>query len=346
MSQFYTPLNPSTFTTAETQKPVETLVSAAQPTPTTVTTPSIGANAALLVANLATMPGFLSETAIQEARQQYRVQPQLQTTEQPLYGVQSVDNSSSHSNLTRTSLQPSYQPLSVQSHYHDQQINNDYSPSYAQSKPMDATADASLSNLLDELKSTVSSKPYSYETATTQSTAGSLPSYSYDASPQPSLVEPDTAMTTQPVNEDYSNGKITPQLLKKLASLAEEDANNGGKLWAEINRLKELQIATEKRLYEERQALQSQHAKDLVKLQASEIMGVDVRDKIQQTKQEHRQELRRFDRNVVYEMDKVVQDTQVSLSQAHIPMFYTTTDPTMIASQIKVIRLLEDMFQG
>lgn len=78
----------------------------------------------------------------------------------------------------------------------------------------------------------------------------------------------------------------------------------------------------------------------------SEIMGIDVRDQTQQKRQQHRQELARFDKNVVWEMDRLIQETQASLAQAQIPMLHTTTDQAMIASQIKVIRLLEDMFQG
>ncbi|KAG0023146.1 hypothetical protein BGZ81_008244 [Podila clonocystis] len=264
------------------------------------------------------MPGFLSETAIQEARQQYgsvQQQPEYQAPYHILPNAQ----------------QQSYQSLPSQP-YQNNLAQNAGGANYPYTQPpSSASAEASISNLLKELNNTDLTQG-GFSTPT--------PSYSHHASTTPSLP------STPTQKEDFSNGKITPQLLKRLAALAEKDASEGGKLWAELNRLKEQQQATERRLYEDRQALLSQHSKDLVKLQASEIMGIDVRGQAQQQKQQHRQELQRFDKNVVWEMDRLVQATQESLAQAQIPMLCTTTDPAMIASQMKVIRLLEDMFQG
>ncbi|KAF9334479.1 hypothetical protein BG006_002084 [Podila minutissima] len=326
MSQFYTPINPSAFTPTpappaiQTYQPPPTYSTALDPAPQA--TPSLGANAALLLANLATMPGFLSETAIQEARQQYGSVQQQPGHQAPYHTPSSAQQQH----------QLSYHSLPSQHYQSDltQNAGGSNCP-YTQPPSSTASAEVSISDLLNELKNTDPAQGGS---------STPTPSYSYHAATTPSLP------STSTQKEDFSNGKITPQLLKRLAALAEMDASEGGKLWAELNRLKEQQQATERKLYEDRQTLLSQHSKDLVKLQASEIMGVDVRDQIQQKKQQHRQELQRFDKNVVWEMDRLVQATQASLAQAQIPMLCTTTDPDMIASQIKVIRLLEDMFQG
>ncbi|KAI9238433.1 MAG: hypothetical protein BYD32DRAFT_435722 [Podila humilis] len=294
MSQFYTPINPSAFTPAPPQ-PTE----AYQPPPTYSTTPdpapttqSLGANAALLLANLATMPGFLSETAIQEARQQYG-----STQSQPGYTPY-------HPSSSQQQQHPLNYPLAP---YQSDLTQHLGGANYPYTQPSAANAEASISDLLNKLKNT----------DPTQGAGSSSvsPSYSHSTS---SAATPSTLTG----KEDFSNGKITPQLLKRLAALAEKDASEGGKLWAELNRLKEQQQHTERKLYEDRQALLSQHSKDLVKLQA------------------------RFDKNVVWEMDRLIQETQASLALAQIPMLHTTTDQAMIASQIKVIRLLEDMFQG
>ncbi|KAF9313899.1 hypothetical protein BG003_004711 [Podila horticola] len=325
MSQFYTPINPSAFTPA----PAPLSTHAYQPLPTYSTTPdpapqatpSLGANAALLLANLATMPGFLSETAIQEARQQYGSVQQQPGYQAPYHTPTSVQQQH----------QPSYQSLPSPYQSDLARTTGGANYPYTQTPSSTSGAEVSISDLLNELKNT----------DPTQGGSSTItPSYSHHA--------PTTAglPSTSTQKEDFSNGKITPQLLKRLAALAEKDASEGGKLWAELNRLQEQQQTTERRLYEDRQALLSQHSKDLVKLQASEIMGVDVRDQTRQKKQQHHQELQQFDKNVVWEMDRLVQATQASLAQAQIPMLCTTTDPALIASQIKVIRLLEDMFQG
>lgn len=42
--------------------------------------------------------------------------------------------------------------------------------------------------------------------------------------------------------DDFSSGKITPQLLKKLAALAELDGQNGSSLLNEIKRLRSRQV--------------------------------------------------------------------------------------------------------
>ncbi|KAG0087300.1 hypothetical protein BGZ92_007436 [Podila epicladia] len=247
------------------------------------------------------MPGFLSETAIQEARQQYGSIQQQPGYQAPYHTPSSA----------KQQHQLSYQSLPPQ-HYQSDLVQNISGSNHTYTQPPSsaASAEASISDLLNELNNMDpaqggSSKP--------------TPSCSYHAPTTPNL----PSIPTQ--KEDFSNGKITPQLLKRLAALAEKDTNEGGKLWAELIRLKEQQQAMERKL---------------------EIMGVDVREKTQQKKQQHRQELQQFDKNVVWEMDRLVQATQASLAQAQIPMLCTTTDPAMISSQIKVIRLLEEMFQG
>jgi hypothetical protein len=80
-------------------------------------------------------------------------------------------------------------------------------------------------------------------------------------------------------------------------------------------------------------------------LQQSEIMGVNVENEMQRTKSVHREELKRFDQRVVRAMDKEITLVQESLAQAGVPLMFSTQDPGKIASQIRVLRLLEDMLQ-
>ncbi|KAF9135355.1 hypothetical protein BGW39_003462 [Mortierella sp. 14UC] len=74
-------------------------------------------------------------------------------------------------------------------------------------------------------------------------------------------------------------------------------------------------------------------------------MGVNVESEMQRTKSAHREELKRFDQRVVRAMDKEITLVQESLAQASVPLMTPTQDPGKIASQIRVLRLLEDMLQ-
>ncbi|KAG0328180.1 hypothetical protein BGZ99_006050 [Dissophora globulifera] len=85
--------------------------------------------------------------------------------------------------------------------------------------------------------------------------------------------------------------------------------------------------------------------KDLVKLQANEIMGMDISSDRRKIKAAHMQKLKEFDKGVILEMDKEIAAVQASLAKTGIPMMHVTQEPAMIVSQIKVLRLLEDMLQ-
>lgn len=134
-------------------------------------------------------------------------------------------------------------------------------------------------------------------------------------------------------------------MLKKLAALAELDGQNGSSLLNEIKRLRSRQTKTERTLYADRDELLNKHKRDLVKLQASEIMGVNVESEIWRTKSAHYEELKRFDQKVVRAMDKEITLVQESLERAGVPLMSSTQDPGKIATQIRVLRLLEDMLQ-
>lgn len=73
---------------------------------------------------------------------------------------------------------------------------------------------------------------------------------------------------------------------------------------------------------------------------------MDVTRQMKQAKVDHGQELKKFDKHVIRVLDKEVRTVQESLSNVGVPMMSYTTDPTMIASQIKVLRLLEDMLHN
>ncbi|KAF9083247.1 hypothetical protein BGX29_001997 [Mortierella sp. GBA35] len=128
--------------------------------------------------------------------------------------------------------------------------------------------------------------------------------------------------------------------------MAETDGQSGSSLLGEIKRLRSRQTKAERTLSEDREELLAKHKRELVKLQASEIMGINVDTEMQRTKTAHREELKRFDQRVVRAMDKEITIVQESLAQAGVPLMSATQDPTKIASQIRVLRLLEDMLQS
>lgn len=130
-----------------------------------------------------------------------------------------------------------------------------------------------------------------------------------------------------------------------MVAIAEADSQGGGILLNEIKRLRERQMKMERSLFEDRQAIIAKHKKDLVKLQASEIMGMDVTKQMKQIKAEHGQELKKFDKHVIRTLDKEIRNVQETLSKAGVPVMSSTTDPAMVASQIKVLRLLEETLQ-
>ncbi|KAF9172533.1 hypothetical protein BGX21_010757 [Mortierella sp. AD011] len=318
MSKFYTPMNP-TYHVPQPQ-------SENQSTTTTASTPSLGPGAALLLANLTTIPGFLSDTVIQEVRQEYTNQQQQQQQQQ-----QQRISQGQPSVASTTSV-----PISAGPHPPPVPINGTLTdPS------------AKIGSLLLELQQT--GQHPSSQPSWPQSNITPVPPITSQASVAPSTPPPPQPphQASEPLAvEDYSNGKITPQLLKRLASIAESDAQQGGALLKEIKVLRERQIKAEKSLFEKREALLAKHKRDLMKLQASEIMGINVTSQTQQTKAAHMEELKQFDKNVVYELDKEITVVQRSLSKSGVPMMSCTSDPTMISSQIRVLRLLEDMLQS
>ncbi|KAF9998727.1 hypothetical protein BGZ65_005800 [Modicella reniformis] len=338
MSKFYTPMNPS-------YAPQQTTLPTPVPPPQTLPTPptlvagntheaapahgqSFGANAALMLANLATAPGFLSERAIQQARDEY------------------------HQRQTNISSAPQgYQPA-VQGYQYNQQTYSSSQPHQGSINYKRTDSSTSIEALLKELHQTEPSNSSSSSPSPSYTPSATPPAASYTSvqssvPPRPLLAPPSPPKqpSQPPIPEDYSNGKITPQLLKKLATIAETDNQEGCTLLNEIKRLRERQMKMERSLHEDRQAMIAKHKKDLVKLQANEIMGMDVTRQLKQTKVDHGAELKQFDKHVIRALDKEIKIVQEALSKAGVPMMVSTTDPAMITSQIKVLRLLEDMLQ-
>ncbi|KAF9434299.1 hypothetical protein BGZ76_008240 [Entomortierella beljakovae] len=296
MARFYTPMNP-TYVTQQQQTHEPTLQPPSKGISAPEVPPPLGAGAALMIANLTTIPGFLSDSVIQEARQEYSHQQQHMSHGQ--YTVGSSTQAPTHDHYSS--------PATTQYSQLDQHDSGATDPS------------STIESLLMELKQTGQQHPA-----------------------QTNLLQP-----LEPSNvEDYSNGKITPQLLKKLAALAESDAQQGGVLLKEIRMLRERQMKAERSLFEKREELLAKHKRDLVKLQANEIMGINVSNQIQQTKVSHLELLKQFDKGVVYELDKEITHTQRSLSKSGVPMMSCTSDPIMVSSQIRVLRLLEDMLNS
>ncbi|KAF9956258.1 hypothetical protein BGZ72_002877 [Mortierella alpina] len=248
---------------------------------------------------MAAFPGYLSDTAILEARQEY------------------ARNQHGHQHPVSQMSQGYYNPGVANG-------ANDASPS--------------IEALLKELKQ-------AGDPATSLSSSSSTYSSASVTSSHP-VPTPSTPKTAHPATEDYSSGKITPQLLKRLAAIAEADAQEGGTLLGEIKRLQERQMSMERSLFEDRQAVLEKHKKSLIQLQASEIMGVNITAQMQKTKNAHREELKQFDKHVIRRMDKEITAVQESLSRAGVPTMSLTQDPIRIAAQIRVLRLLEDMLQS
>jgi len=238
MSKFYTPMNPS-YVPLQTTTPMPPAYTPTQQQPTQtlpvsgnaqdgVTAPgsAIGQGTALLLANLAATPGFLSDQAIQQAREEYS-QRQVSTSS--------------------TSQTQSYQPKIQNYHYNPVPA---YSPSQPHQEPVNYRSSdpgASIEALLKELHQTSSSDSSSSPSFMSHpSTAPSPLPAAHTTSGQPSTATPAPLHPKQPsqsaASEDYSSGKITPQLLMKLAALAETDNQEGGTLLSEIKRLRERQV--------------------------------------------------------------------------------------------------------
>jgi hypothetical protein len=217
----------------------------------------IGANAAQLLANLATTPGYISDEAILE----YSRRHQQQHTSQ---WQQPFSQSEPPSNQPQPYLAPTqYQQFQTQGYSQD---FNRVQPSIQQSHDSRVSNDpnAAIGALLNELQ----------QTGATASIATSTPSYPLYASipppqsqPQPLVPPPDIPSQSQSIQsdsehrspcassaiqqpsqeqsgDDFSSGKITPQLLKKLAALAESDVQSGSTLLNEIKRLRSRQVST------------------------------------------------------------------------------------------------------
>ncbi|KAF9929930.1 hypothetical protein FBU30_001089 [Linnemannia zychae] len=299
-----------------------------------------------LLANLASIPGYISDEAIraysQQNQQKLPQQQQQHFIQQPNPWQQSFSRPGPPSDQTQFSPQfasnQAYQPPM---------------PGYAQDaiypQPFEQPSNnygtlndpnAAIGALLKELKQTEEGIPSSSEQTATQTstsyylyspTSTSQPRQEATPSipPQSQTVHPttenqtsssspsssslsitsQTALIQDQTIEDFSSGKITPQLLKKLAAMVEADSHNGSALLNEIKRLRSRQ------------------------------------NEMRQIKSVHREELKKFDQRVVRAMDKEITLVQESLAQAGVPLMKSTQDPSLIASQIRVLRLLEDMLQ-
>lgn len=296
---------------------------------TTAPGSTIGPSAALLLASLASTPGFLSDQAIQQAREQY---------------------SQHQANVPVASHTQGYQPT-----VHGYQYAPTAATSYTPSLPHQGSVShqstdpsASIEALLKELHQTGTPNapsPLSFTPQTSTTASSYTPETSAPQPPVAAPLPPKQPSPSPQEAEDFKDGKITRQLLKKVVAIAEADSQGGGILLNEIKRLRERQMKMERSLFEDRQAIIAKHKKDLVKLQASEIMGMDVTKQMKQIKAEHGQELKKFDKHVIRTLDKEIRNVQETLSKAGVPVMSSTTDPAMVASQIKVLRLLEETLQ-
>ncbi|KAI8358792.1 hypothetical protein B0O80DRAFT_423825 [Mortierella sp. GBAus27b] len=302
MSRFYKPMNPSYIPLqTTTAAPASTPYSLAQqqPTPapsmpgnaqdsTTAPGSTIGPSAALLLASLASTPGFLSDQAIQQAREQY---------------------SQHQANVPVASHTQGYQPT-----VHGYQYAPTAATSYTPSLPHQGSVShqstdpsASIEALLKELHQTGTPNapsPLSFTPQTSTTASSYTPETSAPQPPVAAPLPPKQPSPSPQEAEDFKDGKITRQLLKKVVAIAEADSQGGGILLNEIKRLRERQI-----------------------------------------KAEHGQELKKFDKHVIRTLDKEIRNVQETLSKAGVPVMSSTTDPAMVASQIKVLRLLEETLQ-
>jgi len=152
------------------------------------------------LAQLALIPGFISDSAIRAARQEYDAAQRLQRG----FGSGASEN----------------------------EIQNVHLPSYSQNTSLEhmcSNPSSSITDLLRQLRETETTSSIAPLAAPTTSWPSA---YSSSQAPQPLLS----------ASEDYSNGKVTPQLLKRLADLAEKDTREGRPLFSEIQRLRERQV--------------------------------------------------------------------------------------------------------
>ncbi|GJJ75300.1 hypothetical protein EMPS_07658 [Entomortierella parvispora] len=314
MAKFYTPMNPTFLPpvsaaplppfpppSSTNARPLLPQPGAPEPFAPSATAQTMSPNA---LAQLASIPGFISESAIQAARQEYDASHRQQRQESGVLGNEHQNSLLSSFNQNTSLDQP----------------------------PVPSDPGSSITDLLRQLRETETTSAMAPPVALSASW-----STGYD-SQSPQLLSS--------VPEDYSNGKVTPQLLKRLADLAEKDSREGNTLFSEIMRLRERQLQVERSFFQERSNILGKQAQQLVQLQASEIMGVDVTKQTRVVKAAHRDELNRFDRSVVQAMDAEIIHVQDTLALFGVPMMTRSQDPAMIASQIRVLRLLEDMVQG
>lgn len=130
------------------------------------------------------------------------------------------------------------------------------------------------------------------------------------------------------------------ELLSDLASVLIDDTV--GKI---VEGLKDIQHMTEKDLYDKRQKLVDERRRkrfDLVKRLRSEVaVGLVTKDQAKRTEEsfdeETEKELKRFDVQVISELDQAVSEQQVTLEKTSVPGFHVTNNASHIRLQMHLL---------
>ncbi|KAK9766845.1 hypothetical protein K7432_003777 [Basidiobolus ranarum] len=155
----------------------------------------------------------------------------------------------------------------------------------------------------------------------------------YETSGQLEPVKPTAAPTNL-----KKNTTISPAVLIELSKIAEN-----GTIFAMLDQIRRMQVDREEELFEQRKRMVEDHDKERNKLHAKEILGqLDPRE-AEALERRLFTELRALDKNIVAEMDKIIQKQQQALQDANVPLFFTTTDKDAIAKQHKILALLSEM---
>ncbi|KAG0227561.1 hypothetical protein BGW42_002831 [Actinomortierella wolfii] len=387
MAKFYMPMNPGANPSPpvpppQQQQPLQQQhqysplthasvppVPTAPPTTEAGSGPSLGPDAALLVARLAATPGFLTASAIAEARQE--IMAATTTTapvqQQSSYGVTGSDT---------VGMYGSAYPLSSQIHPggNGAQSSSTWTPSpYYPQQSLGGVQSTSLfanqGSMQDNSQQYQQQSFYQHQQPQyqqhqlqhqyQQQYPRHQPEQQYQKleqqtppPPPPQQQQQTTASApeesimrdTNSTAEYVKNGKMTSKLIKRLADMAESSEST--MLKNQLAMLQKKQNEKERDLFNRRKELTSRHAKELNSQQAKEIMGINVTAERGTMKKRHAQELMQFDKNVGLEMDEVVAEQQRVMAQSGVPMMHPTCDPAEIGVQVKILRLLEDMLNN
>ncbi|KAJ3257957.1 hypothetical protein HDU77_002491 [Chytriomyces hyalinus] len=142
---------------------------------------------------------------------------------------------------------------------------------------------------------------------------------------------------TPPNALNLDSPKFSPALLRHLADMSED-----ARVQSSINALRSSQRKLEVSIAEQRRIILERHDKAKQQSYAAEIMGKDMDEVSRKMEANFARDLDELDKYIYTQLMDLLKRQQHELEMIKVPFFRSTTDPTELAFQKKILEILSD----